>query len=413
MLHTRALAASPTIDVRLGHRVTSITLPDDAADDDSIKVSIATLDNNTLPKDDTATHHPNNRSCYTIKTKYIVAADGAHSIIRKSFDVPMLGPGAIQHLINIHFISPDLGKALAGREGMLYFVFGPTAIAVVVAHDMKSGEFVAQVPYFPPLQSMADFTPEACVDVVRRAAGNKSLRVQVKTVKPWAMSGAVARPYSAGKERAFLVGDAAHVVPPSGAFGMNTSVQDAHNLAWKLALALKSKGLCREIGERDGIDGKKRSSSTGGGSAKTYLDTYEKERRPVAEANMRLSVANFHETLQVAKIMGLDYEMANSLSSMLSSDSASSWAPRALRRGFLDAAITVGKTASGAIAAARKRDLEKVFSHGETLRLQFPKEDLGFIYGENALIKCSSALLLLIMMMVVVCSNDIYKMYTL
>jgi putative polyketide hydroxylase len=65
------------------------------------------------------------------------------------------------------------------------------------------------------------------------------LLLQVRTVRPWTMAGRVAAAYSAG--RAFLVGDAAHAFPPSGAFGMNTGIGDAHNLAWKLAAVLQGR----------------------------------------------------------------------------------------------------------------------------------------------------------------------------
>lgn len=58
--------------------------------------------------------------------------------------VQLQGKSAMQHLVNIHFQAPGLKSALAGREAMLYFVFNPSVIAVLVAHDISSGEFVAQ-----------------------------------------------------------------------------------------------------------------------------------------------------------------------------------------------------------------------------------------------------------------------------
>ena len=96
-----------------------------------------------------------------------------------------------------------------------------------------------QVPYFPPLQSGADFTPARCAEIVRQVARQADLALQVRTIRAWTMAGRVAHAYSSG--RAFLVGDAAHAFPPSGAFGMNTGVCDAHNLAWKLAAVLEGR----------------------------------------------------------------------------------------------------------------------------------------------------------------------------
>ena len=59
------------------------------------------------------------------------------------------GRSGMQYLVNIHFFAPGLGSALRGREAMLYFVFNPSIISVLVAHDISSGEFVAQAssPY--------------------------------------------------------------------------------------------------------------------------------------------------------------------------------------------------------------------------------------------------------------------------
>lgn len=353
-LMARRAGASPGVDLRMGHRVVEVIQKDSnnaeaseerggksGAGAGGVRLRIERADDSTQ---------------YHIDAHYLVAADGAHSHIRRALGIPMLGPGAIQHLINIHFSSPSLGATLKNlkREGMLYFVFGQRAIAVMVAHDISAGEFVAQVPYFPPLQSPKDFTPEICADIVRKAAGDAALPLHVKTVRPWAMSADVAEQYRSGN--ILLAGDAAHVVPPSGALGMNTGIQDAHNLAWKLAAVVRGKAPSQ------------------------LLDTYGIERRPVAESNMRLSVANFRETLRVAKVMGLDYEVANAASGALSS-TALGWVSEGLRRGVLDVAIAAGKAASGPMSALRSNELESLFEKGQTLRLQYPKEDLGFVYG--------------------------------
>ena len=77
--------------------------------------------------------------------------------------------------------------------------------------------------------------------------------------------------------RVFLVGDAAHRFPPAGGFGMNTGIQDSHNLAWKLAAVL------------------------GGRAKPALLGSYSTERRPIAVANTNLSVRNFDETLDVPR----------------------------------------------------------------------------------------------------------------
>ncbi len=300
---------------------------------------------------------------------YLVAADGAHSRIRKSLGIDMDGPGTLQYLVNIHFRSPMLGRRLIEerRMGMLYFIFGTKNIIVLVAHNLglSEGEFVAQVPFFPPLQNAEDFDMNRCKDIVinEMCAGEDVTDVEVLNAKPWAMGAAVATRYRHGN--IFLAGDAAHIVPPSGAFGMNTGIQDAHNLAWKLARVLQ----CRS-----------------GSNQASLLASYEAERKPIAIANMNLSVDNFHEALQVARCIGLDFDTAQTLNSVLNGP-WSSWAPESVRKSMLTAAMSSGLLLGQALAATRRTALAELFSSGKTLRLQYPKEDIGFAYtGKQAMI---------------------------
>jgi len=292
---------------------------------------------------------------------YLVAADGAHSGIRKSLGIDMDGSGTLQYLINIYFTSPRLGEMLihTHRMGMLYFIFGSKNIVVLVAHNLEKGEFVAQVPFFPPLQDAKEFDENRCKEIIQQISGGNSTDVKVHNAKPWAMGAAVATHYRKGN--VFLAGDAAHIVPPAGAFGMNTGIQDAHNLAWKLARSLGGKGE----------------------DADALLDSYQAERKPVAIANMNLSVDNFHEALRVAKIIGLDFETAQSVNAVLNGP-LSSWAPDFVRRQVLNTAMSSGMLLGQALATARRKELSNLFESGETLRLQYPKEDVGFLYSGKA-----------------------------
>ena len=123
----------------------------------------------------------------------------------------------MQHLINIHFFSEKLGRLAANRPGMLYFVFNAEVVMVLVAHTIRNGEFVAQVPlavvkafslctlihltssstkvpYFPPLQSPKDFDGAQCLKVIQAASGlGTGLDdVRLEQVRPWTMSAQVA-----------------------------------------------------------------------------------------------------------------------------------------------------------------------------------------------------------------------------
>jgi len=287
--------------------------------------------------------------------QYLVAADGANSALRNLLGVSMEGEPELQNLINIHFYSQALAKKLEHRPAMLYFCFNPGVIAVIVAHCLQSGEFVAQVPFFPPLQSAADFTASVAEDLVQRAAG-EAVDVRIANVRAWKMSAQVASRFQVG--RVLLAGDAAHRFPPAGGFGMNTGIQDAHNLAWKLASCLS------------------------GIAPPTLLQTYESERLPVARANTQLSIDNFQDALQVPRAIGLDPEAANFVNRTLSH--LDRWLPSGAPGAALEACLQVGRlgttTALPALTDWRNSQLQKVFRHGRTLRLQFPAEDLGFRY---------------------------------
>lgn len=169
---------------------------------------------------------------------YVVAADGSSSVIRHKAQISMLGERGVQHLMNIHFSSRALAQATSHRPAMLYFIYNAEVVCVLVAHHYPSGEFVAQVPYFPPAQSPEDFGPVTVRALLDAAIGTAFTDLTVHSVRPWIMDCQVAQRYRSG--RIFLAGDAAHRFPPAGGFGMNTGIQDAHNLSWKIASVLQN-----------------------------------------------------------------------------------------------------------------------------------------------------------------------------
>lgn len=288
--------------------------------------------------------------------------------------IDMVGPSGLQHLMNVHFSSRDLAHATEKDPAMLYFIYNKDVICVLVAHHFEVGEFVAQLPFFPPLQSPQDFDEGTVRKLLDAAIGRSFSDLQVHSVLPWTMDCQVARHYrsspgAAGGTacgRLFLAGDAAHRFPPAGGFGMNTGLQDAHNLAWKLALAIHD----TEGGEQ----GDKERSST--------LDSYERERRPVAKYNADLSLHNFERSLRVPRALGLDAEQAKAMA-QLACTSNLPVVPKAmfemllsLGRRPLKALEEPGQPyGSNCLAKARK-----VLQDGAGLPLLFPHEDLGFRY---------------------------------
>ena len=130
-----------------------------------------------------------NDSTMSVDANVLVAADGANSRVRDSLaPTRMTGTPTMQHLVNVHFTSRTLAARLRedDRAAMLYFVFNPDVVAVVVAHDLRNGEFVAQIPYFPPHQSLErDFSRRQCAALVEAAANGGGRRRGKRSWTTW------------------------------------------------------------------------------------------------------------------------------------------------------------------------------------------------------------------------------------
>lgn len=184
-----------------------------------------------------------------IQADYLVGADGVNSTVRHELGVSTTGVGAIGDTnMNILF-EADL-VAHFGVMPIMTQIDHPDAEGILLA--VGEQRWVLHVP-LPPDGVM---TEQQSSEVVDTAIG-ASVPVQVRSAIPWRPTVQLADEFRAG--RAFLVGDAARTIPPLGAFGLNTGMADAHNLAWKLALVLDGQA-------GDGL-----------------LDTYHDERHAIAE----------------------------------------------------------------------------------------------------------------------------------
>ncbi|KAB5545192.1 hypothetical protein DKX38_013304 [Salix brachista] len=307
-----------------------------------------------------------------ISCNILVGTDGAASTIRKLAGIELRGEKDLQKLVSVHFLSRDLGQYLLNvRPGMLFFIFNTEAIGVLVAHDLKQGEFVLQMPFYPPQQSLDDFSPETCKQLILKLVGQELSDIDVIDIKPWVMHAEVAEKFVSCDNRIILAGDAAHRFPPAGGFGMNTGIQDAHNLAWKIAAFVK------------------------GIAPSSILHTYETERRPIAIFNTALSVQNFRAAMAVPATLGLDPTIANSVHQTIT-DGIGSILPSGLQRAVLDGIFTIGRAQlsefllneKNLLGSSRLAKLRHLFEEGKSLQLQFPAEDLGFrikcIYPSNS-----------------------------
>jgi putative polyketide hydroxylase len=197
--------------------------------------------------------------------RYLIAAEGAQSRVRRALAVKMLGEENVYDSVNILFHA-DLTQWVAHRPAALYFVEQEDLRATFLTINGRDrwGFLIhgaKQYGWRPQ-----DFTPEFCTELIRKAVGVEDLDVSVLGVNPWQASAIVSDRYRVGD--VFLAGDAAHEMPPTGGFGLNTGVQDVHNLAWKIAAVL--------FGTADD----------------KLLDSYNAERQPLGRIITQNSLAN-------------------------------------------------------------------------------------------------------------------------
>ena len=194
-----------------------------------------------------------------IRGRYLVAADGAHSPVRERLGIGMLGHGSFSDSITIYF-KADVRRLMGDRNLSVVYVFGPRLQGFFrFSIDLQAGFLVVNSTTdgdgTRSVRIGEDMSEPTCIGYVREALGDPEIPVEVEDVQRWSASAEYAERYRAG--RVFLAGDAVHVMPPTGGFGGNCGVQDAYDLAWKLALVLR------------------------GSAGEALLDTYDAERRPV------------------------------------------------------------------------------------------------------------------------------------
>jgi 2-polyprenyl-6-methoxyphenol hydroxylase-like FAD-dependent oxidoreductase len=205
-----------------------------------------------------------------VRARYLIAADGAHSRIRESLGVRMRGHGTFSKSVTIYF-----------RANLRSFLEGKLWAVVYVNHPRLRGFFRFEKPFDsgflvvntlgdparPNVDVSAGLDSAVALELVRTAIGAADIPVTIENVMHWQATANTAERFR--RERIFIAGDAAHVMPPTGGWGGNAGIQDAHNLAWKLALVL------------DGIAGPE------------LLDTYEAERRPIDELTVEQAYTRY------------------------------------------------------------------------------------------------------------------------
>ncbi len=226
----------------------------------------------------------------TITSRWLLACDGAGSPVRRSVGIEPVGPRALQSFLMVH-LDADFRALVGDARGVLYWVCDPASGGAFVAHDLDR-EWVYMYPFDPATDPPESFTPARAEALARAAIDDPDVELSVRGCATWVMTAQVAERYRAG--RILLVGDAAHRFPPTGGLGLNTGVQDAHNLLWKLAAVQR------------------------GDADDALVDTYESERRPVARRNADVSLANAMKMIGVPIALGADPDVAVATANMKS-----------------------------------------------------------------------------------------------
>lgn len=199
---------------------------------------------------------------------YLIAADGAGSRTRRAAGIDMVGPSTLAVMSNEYWRA-DLSHLPIAREAAGFIIVPsrpdlPRA-GILNTNGRDRWLTVTQIGLAQDDRERP-WTDQEFIEIARGHAGIPDLDVTLLNCSIWRVSMQVAETFRKG--RVLLVGDCAHRFPPTGGFGLNSGVQDAHNLAWKLAFVLK--GIASE----------------------RLLDSYSSERKPVAQSNANFSYGN-------------------------------------------------------------------------------------------------------------------------
>jgi 2,4-dichlorophenol 6-monooxygenase len=218
----------------------------------------------------------------TIRSKYLLGADGGNSKVAELEKLPFEGQMGVGGSMNIIF-KADLSKYVAHRPSVLYWVVQPGAD--VGGIGMGLVRMVRPWNEWLIVWGYDINGPEPVVDnafatkVVRDLVGDQSLEPEITSVSTWTVNNMYATHMQSG--RVFIMGDAAHRHPPSNGLGSNTSIQDSFNIAWKLAAVLK------------------------GQAGPALLDTYSQERAPVAKQIVTRANQSIGEFGPIFEALGL------------------------------------------------------------------------------------------------------------
>ncbi|MBG1233256.1 FAD-dependent oxidoreductase [Aestuariivirga litoralis] len=220
---------------------------------------------------------------FTVACKYLVGADGGNSLVAEAEKLPFEGKMGVGGSMNILFRA-DLSKYVAHRPSVLYWVMQPGAdvggIGMGLVRMVRPWNEWLIVWGYDINQPPPKVDAAMATQVARQLVGDPALEIDLISASVWTVNNMYATHMQ--KDRVFIMGDAAHRHPPSNGLGSNTSIQDAFNLAWKLAAVIK------------------------GQATPKLLDSYSVERAPIAKQIVTRANQSIAEFGPIFEALGMD-----------------------------------------------------------------------------------------------------------
>lgn len=220
---------------------------------------------------------------FEVRCRYLIGADGGNSLVAQQAGLPFEGRMGVGGSMNILFRA-DLSRYVAHRPSVLYWVMQPGAdvggIGMGLVRMVRPWNEWLIVWGYDINQPAPVVDAAMATQVARQLVGDPTLEIELISANTWTVNNMYATRMRNG--RVFIMGDAAHRHPPSNGLGSNTSIQDAFNLAWKLALAVKGK------------------------AGDSLLESYTQERAPVAKQIVTRANKSIGEFGPIFEALGMD-----------------------------------------------------------------------------------------------------------
>jgi 2-polyprenyl-6-methoxyphenol hydroxylase-like FAD-dependent oxidoreductase len=246
----------------------------------------------------------------TMRAKYLVGCDGIASTVRDLLGIEMRGETLIDWAMTVYLRIPHLDAQHDKAKAFRYVFVGPegtwSMLSIVDGKDLWRLQLV---------DLTEDRLHRADIDALMRRCLGRDIAYTVEHKDLWTRKSTVADRFMDG--RVFLAGDSAHAHPPNGGLGMNTGIQDAFDLGWKLAAVL------------DGWGGE------------TLLDSYDFERRPASARAAAVSLQNYRRLISAAQRAEIYSPTAESdaarhaIGKALVEENEKSWHPTGVHLGYI------------------------------------------------------------------------------